>query len=98
MDTVACVPLSSLSHQKQRSDEATKAGERSRSRGNDDDDLDPPRPPQRSPSLFSMQRKSGILATYSLDWISDDLLVLHELQVSSVLPVLLVLLVLLLEC
>ena len=44
---------------------------------------------------LSMQTENGIFATYSLDWIFDDLLVLQVLQV---LPVLLVLLVLLLEC
>ncbi len=49
-------------------------------------------------ACVSMQTKSGIIATYSLDWIFDDLLVLHELQVLPVVLVLLVLLVLLLEC
>ena len=47
-------------------------------------------------ACVSMRTKSGILATYSLDWIFDDLLVLQVLQVFPVLLVPLVLLVLLL--
>ena len=46
--------------------------------------------------LSALAKKRGILATYSLDCIFDDLLVLQKLQVFPVLLVLLLLVVLLL--